>query len=80
MPIFNYKCTDCKADVKRILNYPPPQTLECPKCGAKMVRNPGKGPTSTVKEVLDDGWSPKAVERFKDSVEVFEDNAKVERE
>ena len=42
----------------------PPAQKTC-KCGTELIRD-GSGPSTSIKEVLDNGAMPKAVERFAD--------------
>jgi hypothetical protein len=45
-----------------------------------MVRDYSTGPTTQVKEVLDNGLMPKAVERYTDAEKVYDDNSKHPKE
>ena len=70
MPLFNLRCSTC-GDTKRLLvavksfDDISKDLLFCCKCKVEMARC-GKGPSTSVKEVLDNGAMPRAVERFHD--------------
>ena len=75
MPVYNTKCNDCKAK-RRILtpcasfSLIPLEQKTCNKCKCALVRD-ASGPSTSVKEVLDNGAMPKAVERFADIEETM---------
>lgn len=70
MPLYNTTCPNCKYR-KRFLTTGASfdsislEQKKCPKCGTELIRD-GAGPSTSVKEVLDNGAMPKAVERFAD--------------
>lgn len=75
MPVFNYLCEACGQPVRRLCPadqalMPPP----CPKCAGKLVRRP-IAPSTHVKEKLDNGAMPKAVERFADAERLYKERA-----
>jgi hypothetical protein len=70
MPVYNTRCSKCWSK-RRILttctsfDSIPIVEKVCPKCNYVLVRD-ASGPSTSVKEVLDNGAMPKAVERFAD--------------
>lgn len=73
MPLFYGKCKDCDAEKKFLTVSGDFDTIDeskfvC-KCGGLIVRN-AKGPFTAIKEVLDNGCMPRAVERFEDIEEM----------
>jgi ribosomal protein S27E len=74
MPVFKMKCPDCDHFTRRLAKCFGEVNLTCPNCGATMVRA-ASGPSTSVKEVLDNGLMPKRVERFRDAEEWMKDRA-----
>ncbi len=50
-----------------------PETAKC-QCGSEMVRAVS-GPSATVKEKLDNGYMPRALERFSEAERLFRERA-----
>lgn len=75
MPLYYFSCPKCQVPTAKVLpreDVCKPQ--ECPrKCGP-MVRTP-KGPSSAVKERLDNGAMPRAVERYAEAERLFAERA-----
>ncbi len=51
------------------------ETQFCPKCSNTLIRAP-KGATSQVMEVLDNGFSAKAVIRYSDAETLFKERSR----
>jgi hypothetical protein len=73
MAIYHYKCPKCEA-FRRVISTGVPSPPEC-ECGDSMVRAP-QPPTTTIKETLDNGCMPKAIERFSEAEELYKSRAK----
>ena len=75
MPLFNLECP--KGHFKKLLtscqtfDKVPVEKKTC-QCGELMTRK-ATGPTSSVKERLDNGIMPKAVERFADTERLYKE-------
>lgn len=78
MPLFNVKCPN--GHKSSILTFEssfdkiPSVKKKCKECGEEMVRD-GTGPTSSVKEKLDNGMMPKAIERLSDAERLYHERA-----
>jgi hypothetical protein len=73
VPLFCGKCADCDLEKKFLTSSGdwdtvPEQKKIC-KCGG-VIKRSGLGPNSSIKEVLDNGAMPRAVERFEDIEEM----------
>lgn len=76
MPLFNYACTTCGETKRRLCSVSQSASHPlCPKCEVIMARAP-TGPTTQKKERLDNGVSPKAIERLDNAEELFRERAK----
>lgn len=76
MPSFTFQCQKCEQVVKRLLpagDRKKPQ-VHPGECGGALVRV-GTGPTVLVKETLDNGAMPRAVERLKDAEELYRERS-----
>lgn len=70
MPLYKTKCQKCGAHKSLLTMKFSWEEIEeslkkCPSCEGELVRD-GKGPSTSVKETLDNGAMPRAVERFAD--------------
>ena len=75
MPVFHYACTKCSKPHRRLCSFLESQVAQaCPACGGELTRTPN-APTTHVKEVLDNGAMPKAVERFADAERLYKERA-----
>lgn len=66
MPIYRFTCFNCEAEKPSLAAKAPVCTI----CGAVMVREIS-GPSSAVKERLDNGYMPRAIERYADAERLF---------
>lgn len=76
MPLFYVTCPDGHAD-KRILEPEQLKGLKCRTCGKKVRRTP-KPPTSMLKEHVDNGLMPKALENFVDGANLTRERSKLD--
>jgi hypothetical protein len=79
MPLFYGKCKCCGLE-KKFLTLDDdwdsiPDIFKGCKCGGSFVRN-AQGMASSIKEVLDNGAMPRAVERFADIEEMKQERIK----
>jgi len=75
MPLYKYKCPTCGLQARRILlarQKDEPQTCVC---GERLERDPSP-PSSHVREVVDNGMMPRAVDRFSKAEELYKNRAK----
>lgn len=76
MPLFNVKCPN--GHKSSILTFEssfdkiPSVKKKCKECGEEMVRD-GTGPTSSVKEKLDNGLLVRAVERLAETERLYQE-------
>ena len=75
MALFDFECPSCYRIVKRLANKEP--NIECTNCHVLMVRK-SNPPNTQVKEVLDNGFMTKRVERLKDAEELYKNRKKKE--
>lgn len=79
MPLFNLKCPNghqkSLLTVGQSWDKVPDEKKMCPVCNEIMTRN-GTGPTSNVKEKLDNGLMPKAIERYSNAEELYQNRNK----
>jgi hypothetical protein len=73
MPLYKMVCPKCGILIKKISKQLP--TIVCEKCSVLMERAMSP-PESQVKEVLDNGFMPKRIERFKDTESLFKNREK----
>ncbi len=77
MPVFNYHCEQCVADVRRILTPTAARDPQfCDSCGSELDRN-SQGPSTQVMERLDNGCMPKRVERLADAERLYRERSKI---
>jgi len=74
MPIYNFKCPECGEDFRKVLPHLTEHKKPCPKCG-KAAEYTGKGPTSRIVEVRDNGFMPKKVEQLADIDEIVKERS-----
>ena len=80
MGAFYFECTDCKKRVMKLLDQLfKTDKFYCPTCKKLLQRCDTSAASFQVKETLDNGLMTKAVERFTDAEQVFDDNSKVGR-
>jgi len=76
MPSYKFECKKCGKPVQRILLAGDQKKPQIHKdCGGDLVRV-GAGPSVLVKETLDNGAMPHAVERLKDAEQLYKDRAR----
>lgn len=78
MPVFNYGCRACGA-TRRVLAEVEPERLFCDVCDWEMERA-HEPPTTVTKEVLDNGWMARRVERWSDAERIFKERSRQDRE
>lgn len=77
MPLFNFKCNSCGKEIRKILKSKEVEQFigtKCPDCTGSFERAP-TGPTTQVMERLDNGVSPRAVERLSEAERLFKERA-----
>lgn len=80
MPLYNFQCDACKRTVRRIFDVQDVDSFEGSicfdngACQGKWRRVP-TGPTSQVMEKLDNGISPRTVERWSDAERVWKERS-----
>jgi hypothetical protein len=76
MPLFYGKCSNCGSRKKFLTDEGDWDSISESKlrcsCSGKYIRD-ARGPFSSVKEILDNGAMPRAVERFEDIEELKRD-------
>lgn len=75
MPIFHFQCPGCGFRLRKILGYIDENQVICPGCGQGANRVPS-APSTTVKEVLDNGLMIRPVERIADAERIFRERSK----
>ena len=73
MAIFNVKCSECGREDRLLL-----KTLTfpaCAGCGALALQRAARGPSSAVKETLDNGAMTSRLERFANAEELYAERA-----
>jgi hypothetical protein len=73
VPLFYVICPEAHAD-KRILEPEQLKGLKCRTCGKKVRRTP-KPPTSMLKERIDTGLMPKALENYVDGQQLTKERS-----
>lgn len=73
MPLYYFECGSCRLQVKRLLSPDEAESQKC-KCGSLLNRTP-KGPSTSVKERLDNGLMPKAIERYSEAERLYAERA-----
>ncbi len=76
MPLYNVICPGGHAD-RRILEPEQLKGLMCRVCGKKVRRTP-KPPTAMLKERIDNGLMPKALENFTDGQELTKTRSRLD--
>ncbi len=80
MPLYNVFCSKCgymgQLLAKKVWTQMDARDLICPGCDKYLLLRCGKGPTTNVKEKLDNGVMVRAVERYADAEELFHERAK----
>ncbi len=81
MPIYYFICPECSLTVVKLLTPHKAKTIEltCGSCTAILERNP-QPPTSSVKEVIDNGLQARRVEQFANSPELLEEREQLDRD
>jgi len=74
MPLYNFRCPKCEKNFSKILPHVTEFEKPCPTCG-ELSPYVGKGPSSRVVEVRDNGFMPKKVEQLADIEEVSRDRS-----
>ena len=76
MPLFRFKCPVCKVSQSRILDFTEANDANIPcktdGCSGKLVRTP-KGPSSAIKETIDNGVMVRKVETYPDVEKLVRD-------
>jgi hypothetical protein len=80
MPLFYGKCNGCGAEKKFLTSDGDWDSISsmrklCINCGGEMSRD-ARGLTASMKELLDNGVMPRAVERFEDIEEMKKERLK----
>jgi hypothetical protein len=74
VPLYNSHCPNCGKRKKFLVLGTffslSKEERQCKDCGVELVRD-GTGPSTSVKEVLDNGAMPRAVERFADTEDMM---------
>jgi hypothetical protein len=65
MPLFNIRCDSCGFSARRIVKQFSDISLVC-SCGQELRRDT-TGPSTQTKEILDDGFMPRSIERLADA-------------
>ena len=63
MPLFNFYCIKCNLKIRKLLKSF--KETSCHNCGNLLERE-ATGPSYAVKELVDSGLMPKAIERYSD--------------
>jgi DNA-directed RNA polymerase subunit RPC12/RpoP len=67
MPLYHYICSKCFESDRRLLSVEEGKKYQlCKRCSYQLIRVP-QPPSTHVKEILDNGAMPKAVERFSEA-------------
>ena len=74
MPLYYFECPGCGAKSKKILDHDKANKLYHCSCGHELKRTP-RGPSTSVKEVLDNGVMPKSVERYSEAERLYAERA-----
>lgn len=75
MPLYNFKCPKCGKAKRKICSAEQSKDpIACSDCSTTLERAPS-GATSQVKERLDNGLMPRAVERLADAERLFKERA-----
>jgi putative FmdB family regulatory protein len=74
MPIYNFHCPECDKPFQRVLPHLSEYEKPCPTC---KTTSPyvGKGPTTRIVEVRDNGLMPKKVEQLADIDEMVRERS-----
>jgi hypothetical protein len=76
MPLYNFKCIDCGATKRKLLESEERAQVACIicDCGSFMERN-AQAPSARVTEVLDNGMMVRKVERLQDAERIYKDRS-----
>jgi len=74
MPTYNFKCSKCSGEFQKLLPHLTDFKRPCPKCG-EPSEYVGRGPTTRVVEVRDNGFMPKKIEQLADIEDLVRDRS-----